>query len=109
MITFESVTKRYADLAFSGDVLQGAGFPNSSSALRSVPMYVPLSAYHESLEVVRSLSVSTLCTAHEGVLEGEEVEADRAAFALSRLHANLWLTARPRPSPSLRETGASFS
>jgi glyoxylase-like metal-dependent hydrolase (beta-lactamase superfamily II) len=66
---------RAADLAFTGDVLQGAGFPNSATGLRSFPMDAPATAYHQSLDVVRDLGVSTLCTAHEGVLSGDQAAA----------------------------------
>jgi glyoxylase-like metal-dependent hydrolase (beta-lactamase superfamily II) len=66
---------RAADLAFTGDVLQGAGFPNAASGLRSFPMYAPAIAYHQSLDLVRDLGVSTLCTAHEGVLSGDQAAA----------------------------------
>jgi glyoxylase-like metal-dependent hydrolase (beta-lactamase superfamily II) len=76
---------RAADVAFTGDVLQGAGFPNSASGLRSFPMYAPATAYHRSLDVVQELGVSTLCTAHDGVLSGDLAAA---AIEASRRWAN---------------------
>jgi hypothetical protein len=38
-------------------------------------MYVPEAAYARSLDVVADAGVSTLCTAHEGVLAGEQAVA----------------------------------
>jgi hypothetical protein len=44
-------------------------------------MYTPATAYYRSLDVVRELGVSTLCTAHEGVLSADQpaatIEASR--------------------------------
>lgn len=76
---------RDSDCAFVGDVLQGAGSFNSETGTRTFPLYSPLRAYHESLDLVAGLGVSTICTAHDGVLRGDAIDA---AVAASRRFAD---------------------